>query len=328
MMGENHITELVSSAYSRARAYVSASVGSRSAEVSADVTKKSGSNFYYAFLFLPKERRRAIYNVYAYCRLIDDIVDGPEPVAHKVVELERWRIELERAFSLGGPPPQHPVAEGLREASRRFGLRHEDALAVLIGCEMDLHKTRYATWEELRSYCYHVASAVGLLCIALFGCTDPRSRDYAVHLGQALQLTNILRDIGEDAQKGRIYVPTEALREHGLREEDLLAGKQTPSAARLCADLARRARAEYAAAAAARTRTDHRALLPAEIMGRIYFALLQEVERRGTRVLTAGPRPRLTTERKLSQAFTALAEAALPFPIAQLVRSYRSSQPR
>ncbi|MFO0576580.1 MAG: presqualene diphosphate synthase HpnD [Polyangia bacterium] len=322
-MGASKISrEFVAAVWRMARGRLSASVGSESAEVSADVTKKSGSNFYFAFLFLPRERRRAIYSVYAYCRLIDDIVDGPEPTEAKEAELARWHGELERAFApVGSPPPEHPIAQGLRDASLRFGLRHEDALAVLRGCEMDLHKTRYETWDELRSYCYHVASAVGLLCIGLFGCSDPRSRDYAIHLGQALQLTNILRDIAEDAQKGRIYVPREALSAHGVSEADVLDGRPGRGAASLVADLSRRARAEYAAAAAARTRTDHRALLPAEIMGRIYFALLQEVERRGTAVLVPGPRPKLTGEQKLSLALSALAEAALPFGLAQRLRS-------
>lgn len=321
---ESLLSGLASSLWRRARGYVSASTGSRSAEVSADVTKQSGSNFYYAFLFLPKERRRAIYSVYAYCRLIDDIVDGPEPVLEKQAALDRWRIELDRAFApAGGPAPEHPIAQGLRAASLRYGLRHADALAVLHGCEMDLHKTRYETWEELRSYCYHVASAVGLLCIALFGCTDPRSRDYAIHLGQALQLTNILRDIAEDAQKDRIYVPREALDAYGLTEADILGGTghKKPGAAGLVAEISSRARAEYAAAAAARTDTDHRALLPAEIMGRIYFGLLLEVERRGTAVLVPRPRPKLTTEQKLGFALPAVAEAALPFPLAQRLRT-------
>jgi phytoene synthase len=276
----------------------------------AHVTRNSRSNFYYAFLFLPKQRRRAIYNVYAYCRLIDDIVDGPESVAQKERALEEWRRELDQAFFEGSP--DHPIARGLQEAHQRFGLRYEDALAVLQGCELDLHKSRYETWDELEEYCYLVASAVGLLCIALFGCTEERSREYAVHLGQALQLTNILRDIGEDAARDRIYVPQEALEAHGLTDEDLLSGQSSPGAAALLREIAARARAEYAQAQAALPRADRRVLVPAEIMGSIYFALLKEVERQGLAVLRPGRRIALPKEKKVAVALSAVGQTLLP----------------
>ena len=123
-----------------------------------------------------------------------------------------------------------PVAVALAEAHQRFGVRYEDALLVLRGCQSDLHKRRYATWSELYDYCYHVASAVGLMCIALFGCKDPGSRQYAIHLGQALQLTNILRDVAEDAARDRIYLPQEALIEFGLSEADILSGRRGTAA--------------------------------------------------------------------------------------------------
>lgn len=275
----------------------------------ASVTRNSRSNFYYAFLFMPKARRRAIYNVYAYCRLIDDIVDGPQSVAEKERALLTWRRELDQAFFDGYP--DHPIAKGLQEAHTRFGLRHEDALAVLIGCEMDLHTTRYETWEDLDEYCYHVASAVGLLCIALFGCTEPRSRDYAIHLGRALQLTNILRDIGEDAARGRIYLPQEELEAHGLTDDDILSGTTNHATAALLQVVAQRARSEYTEAQAALTRADRRALLPAEIMSSIYFALLSEVESRGFSALLPGERISLPKKKKITVALSALGQNLL-----------------
>lgn len=275
----------------------------------ARVTRGSRSNFYYAFLFMPRERRRAIYNVYAYCRLIDDVVDGPESVADKERALRDWRRELDQAFFEGHP--DHPIAKGLQEAHLRFGLRYEDALAVLQGCEMDLHKTRYDTWEELEEYCYHVASAVGLLCIALFGCTEQKSRDYAVHLGLALQLTNILRDIGEDAARDRVYLPQEELEAHGLTDADILAGTPSRAASALVATVAARARAEYQKAQAALTRADRRALLPAEIMGNIYLALLDEVQGQGLAVLRPGERISLPKKKKVTVALGAVGQTLL-----------------
>lgn len=292
--------------------------GDATGAVSADVTKKSRSNFYYAFLFMPPTRRRAIYNVYAYCRLIDDIVDGSGSVAEKTAALNFWREELQRAFFDG--KPEDPIGQGLAEARELFGLRHEDALAVLKGCEMDLHQTRYATWEELETYCYHVASAVGLLCIALFGCREARSRDYAIHLGLALQLTNILRDVGEDAARDRIYLPLSVLAEFGVSEADILSGTQTPAVAKLLRFCANRARVEYVRAQEAMTRADRRALLPAEIMGQIYFGILKEVERHGGAVVQPGPRISLSTERKVALAMSAVGQTLLPFGLARFLR--------
>lgn len=286
---------------------------------SVEITKKSKSSFYYAFFFLPPARRQALYNVYAYCRLIDDIVDGEDSVEVKAEALSAWRVELERAFLDRGGEPAHPIALGLREGRHRFGLRYEDAVAVLDGCEMDLHTTRYATWDELRKYCYRVASAVGLLCIALFGCTDPRARDYAIHLGQALQLTNILRDIAEDAGRDRIYLPAEGIAQCGATEADLLAGRVTPGTARLVRDVARRARVEYQAAQAALPRADRRALLPAEIMGNIYFALFEELERLGPDVLTLRERFALPKKKKVAVALGTVGQALLPFRLHRLV---------
>lgn len=274
----------------------------------------SQTNFRYAFFFLSPERRRALHDVYAYCRLIDDIVDGSASLSAKEAELSAWRHDLAEAFF--GGQPSHPVARRLQDAERRFGLRYEDALAVLLGCEMDLHKRRYATWQELYSYCYHVASSVGLLCIALFGCTDPRSRDYAIHLGQALQLTNILRDIAEDAGRDRLYLPQESLAEFGLVEADLLSGAVTTNkeaaTCRLLSAVSGRAREEYRLARQSASPRDRRALLPAEIMAEVYFSLLVEVERKGPEVLVPQRRVTLSRRQKLAATLSAIAGNFLP----------------
>ncbi len=285
---------------------------------STKITKQSRTNFYYAFFFLTAARRQALHDVYAFCRLIDDIVDGPGTVAQKTAELGTWRRELEQAFH--GGHPSHPVARRLQDGKHRFGLRYEDALAVLSGCEMDLHKTRYATWDELYDYCYRVASSVGLLCIALFGCTDPRSRDYAIHLGQALQLTNILRDISEDAARDRLYLPLQSLSAFGLKEGDLMSGRvavdKWVAVAQLLSTVAKRARGEYRLARESRSPQDRLALLPAEIMGGVYFSLLIELERRGVQVLSlplGGSKSiRLSRRQKLGAVLKAIGGALLP----------------
>ncbi|HEX6835273.1 MAG TPA: squalene/phytoene synthase family protein, partial [Polyangia bacterium] len=167
------------------------------------LTTRSKSNFYYAFLFLPRERREALEAVYAYCRLVDDVVDEDAPVAKKLDGIAQWRRELDAVY--GDAAPTHPVSERLRAAVQRFAIRREDMEAIIDGCAMDIGKTRYESWEELRLYCYRVASAVGLMCVEIFGYTPSQVeavRRYAIDLGIALQLTNILRDVAEDAQRG------------------------------------------------------------------------------------------------------------------------------
>jgi phytoene synthase len=276
----------------------------------ADITTQSRSNFFLAFRVMPKARRDAIYAVYAYCRLIDDIVDSDAPVESKEAALAAWEKELLTAFS--NDRPRHPIAQALQDAHRRFGIRYEHALLVLKGCQMDLHKRRYATWAELSDYCFHVASAVGLLCIALFGCRHPEASTYAVHLGQALQLTNILRDVAEDAARDRIYVPKEALAEFGVSEQDVLEGKRGPHMLWLLRHLAGRARQEYALARTSLPPGDRRVLLPAEIMGSIYFAVLQEAERQGDAVLLSEVSCKLPKHRKLNRVMVAAAHTLLP----------------
>lgn len=268
-----------------------------------DLTARGRSNFYYAFLFLPRQRREALEAVYAYCRLMDDIVDEGGSDGEKRAALLSWRGELEAAFF--GGAPRSETGRRLQEAHLRFGLRHEDALAVLAGCEMDLERARYATWEELRTYCYHVASAVGLLCIDVFGCRHHGSRRYAEDLGLALQLTNIIRDVAEDAERGRIYLPQEDLRAFGVSEEDILLGRRSEGMRRLLRFEVGRARTHYLRARAAMPAEDRRALVVAEIMGGIYYGILGEIERRGYDV--HGERIALSGRRKMTLALLAFA---------------------
>ena len=253
------------------------------AGLSSRVTRKSRSNFYYAFLALPRARREALYAVYAFCRTVDDIADLGTDAAAQRAGLAAWRRDIARCYE-SGAAPEHPIARQLAGAVREFGLPRGALEAIVEGCEMDLQRSTYETFEELVPYCYRVASAVGLCCIEIFGYTDPAARDYAVSLGMALQLTNIIRDVGADARGGRIYVPQQDLRTFGVSAEDLREGRYGDAFVRLMTAQATRARQQYATAWASFPTADARSLVPAEIMGRIYFALLGEIEARRFRV--------------------------------------------
>lgn len=271
--------------------------------LAARLTRKSRSNFYYAFLTLPRRRRDALYAVYAFCRTVDDIADlgderGVDRAAQRT-ELERWRRDVARCYEPGGRP-EHPIAAGLARAVSEFAIPREALLAIIDGVEMDLDQVRYETAEDLYPYCYRVASAVGLCCIEIFGYTDPRAREYAVNLGTALQLTNIMRDVGADARAGRVYVPQEDLRKFGVTTEDLRAGRYSDEFVSLMRHQAARARQFYRAARDAFPTADARSLVAAEIMGRIYRALLEEIEARGFRVFEE--RVTVPTGRKLAIA--------------------------
>jgi squalene synthase HpnD len=260
----------------------------KAAHLVARLTRQSRSNFYYAFLTLPRARREALYAVYAFCRTVDDIVDlrqeqGAEPSALRA-ELGRWRREVAACYEPAGRP-EHPIAQRLAQAVRQYGIPRAALEAIVEGVEMDLDGVTYETAEDLYPYCYRVASAVGLAAIEIFGYTDLRAREYAVSLGIALQLTNILRDVGADARSGRIYLPQAELRTGGVTADDLRTGRHTPAFVAVMECQAARARQYYAAARAAFPAADARSLVAAEIMGRIYFALLQEIERRRFRVL-------------------------------------------
>jgi phytoene synthase len=278
------------------------------AELVASLTRRSGSNFYYSFLFLPRGKREAMYALYAFCRTVDDAVDqGGANAGEQRRVLAEWRAELRRVY--GGRPTQ-PIAVRLAEVVRDYPIPREHLEAILDGVEMDIDKRRYATFEELYEYCYRVAGAVGLACIEIFGYTDPRARDYAINLGIALQLTNIMRDLRTDAERGRIYLPQEELRRYGYPEEDLLRGRYTQAYVELMRFQADRTHAYYRAARAALPRADRRRLVAAEIMGVIYKALLRAIEARRFRVFER--RIRLAAPRKLALAVGVYLRAQLP----------------
>ena len=261
------------------------------------ITRKSRSNFFFAFLTLPRPQREAIYAVYAFCRIVDDAVDLGQDRAAQRGELARWREEIRRVYE---GTPEHPAAERLQEAVKLFPIPRSALLEIIAGVEMDLGRSTYETFEDLYPYCYRVASAVGLCCIEIFGYADTRARQYAVDLGVALQLTNIMRDVQPDARAGRVYLPQEDLERFGVTSDDLAVGRYTPEFLRLMEYEAARAHACYERAWAALPRSDEHRLFAAEIMGRTYFALLETIERRRFQVF--GVRVSVPTSRKLGIA--------------------------
>ena len=246
------------------------------------LTKRSGSNFYYSFLFLPKERREAMYAVYAFCREVDSAVDDPLPGLDPRECLARWRMDLAAIYrndQASRVAPASPVTTCLAGHIRRLNIPQQYFEDLLSGVEMDLTDTRYATFHDLSRYCYRVASVVGLICLKIFGARAPESQAYATNLGLAFQLTNILRDIKSDGSRGRIYLPQEDLTRFGYTEAELLAGAYTPAFIKLMEFECRRAQEYYRRAAAALSDVDRRALLPAEIMRAIYCTILQRIEK-------------------------------------------------
>lgn len=248
----------------------------------ARITRRSGTNFYYAFRILPEQKRRAIYALYAFCRVVDDCVDEADGEGEP--GLARWLAEVARCYA---GRPETELGQELAETLVRFPIPRSCFEDVVAGCRMDLVPRRYATWAELRGYCERVASAVGLASIEIFGYDDPRTRTYAIELGLALQLTNILRDVAADAGRDRLYLPLEDLERFGVSPAELLAAARDARAPRpdglprLLAFEADRARSHYAAAAAALPEGDRRSMLAAEIMAAVYRALLEEWARRG-----------------------------------------------
>ncbi len=267
------------------------------AAVSEEITRKSGSNLALAFILLPPEKRAAMSVLYAYCRQVDDVADEDEvPVAERAAALQRWREDTRRACD--GREPTIPVVRELAPVIARHRLPFALFDDLLAGVEMDLVTLRYPDLPSLERYCYHVASVVGLLSIEVFGYSDPGCRVYADALGKALQLTNILRDVGNDAQRGRIYLPQDALRAHGVSESDILQGRGSDGFLALARETAGHARRFFAMARAALPPADVRNMMTAELMAAVYGRLLVEIERQGFPVLN--PRPlRLGRARKL-----------------------------
>jgi 15-cis-phytoene synthase len=259
----------------------------------AEITRRSSSNFYYAFMLLPAERRRALYAVYAFCRFVDDIADD-ESIREPATLLARWREELDRVY---GGVPTRPISRALADAARRFSIPRDYFAEVIAGVEMDLSRRRYATFEELRLYCYRVASVVGLICIEVFGYSNPEAKVYAENLGIAFQITNILRDLREDAARGRIYLPLEDLARFGVAEDEILRGVYSDAFVRLMEFEANRAREYYQRADRALPPEDRSSLLTAEAMRSIYGALLNLIVSSHYRVLDR--RLSLSAPRKL-----------------------------
>ncbi len=242
----------------------------------------SGSSFHYSFGLLPSEQRRGIESVYAFCRAIDDLTDeGPIDRERSAAALREYRREI--ALCYDGEPTLGATRD-LKAAVQRFGIPRQPLEDLLDGVEMDLRLSRYSCFDELRLYCSRVASAVGLICLPIFGCRDPRSRTYAVDLGIALQLTNILRDLKADAARGRIYLPLDEMAAAGYSQAELLQGARTPAYLALMRQQADRAHRYFQSAASGLPEPDRPRLLTAEVMRAIYLRLLRRIERRGFRV--------------------------------------------
>jgi phytoene synthase len=261
------------------------------------LTRKSRSNFFYAFLCLPRAEREAIYACYAFCRIVDDAVDLGQDREAQRAELRRWRDEIARVYE---GRPEHPAGQRLQVAIRRFPIPRAALEEIIAGVEMDMDHPTYETFDALYPYCYRVASAVGLCCIEIFGYSHPRSREYAVNLGIALQLTNILRDVQADARIGRVYLPQADLRRFGVTALDLAEGRYTPQFVELMTFAAARAHDYYRRAWSALPPEDAPRLFAAEIMGRTYFALLRAIEARRFNVF--GGRVALPTHRRMAIA--------------------------
>ena len=260
----------------------------------------SGSSFYYSFLFLPKPRRAAITALYAFCREVDDIADECSDISIARTKLAWWRAEIANLYA---GKPQHPVTQALQPGIKAYGLDEEHFQEIIEGMEMDLEFNRYPDFKSLQLYCYRVASVVGLLSASIFGYRDRKTLKYAHDLGLAFQLTNIIRDVGEDARKGRIYLPLDELAAHGVTESDILQGRESDHVRRLIEFQIARAQSYYDRAFAELPEADRRAQRPGLIMAAIYRTLLDEI-RAGDCAQVLNQRIALTPLRKLWLAWT------------------------
>jgi len=265
------------------------------------LTKKSASNLALAFILLPREKRDAMAALYAFCRAVDDIADEDSlPVATRREQLAAWRDDLRRACENG--KPQFILNQEFQPVIRQFKLPFARFDELIKGCETDLEKLRYENYEELELYCYRVASVVGLLSIEIFGYQNPACHDYAVYLGQALQLTNILRDVKNDAARGRIYLPLAELRKFNVSEAEILEAKYSDRYFALATSVAERAKHFYQLAQKTLPPADRKAMVAAELMGSVYWQLLRKLER--GRFDVFGPRPlKLSKPQKLALIF-------------------------
>jgi phytoene synthase len=254
----------------------------RTRNLKRTLSKTVQSNFFYSFLFLPKQKREAIIDVYSFCRAVDDVVDdimenGANDHSRDLakIELDKWRAEID---SLYAGHSAMPISHKLQTVLARFPMPKEYFVEMINGCEMDLWRNRYETFDQLYEYCYRVAAITGLMCIEIFTYHSPDTRKYAVNLGIALQLTNILRDVKEDAERGRVYLPQEDLRRFGYSEADLLNGVVNDNFRALMKFECDRARHYYQLANEGLPAEDRPTLTAARTMGKIYFRLLEQIE--------------------------------------------------
>jgi phytoene synthase len=259
-----------------------------------DKAARSGSSFYYSFLFLPPERRRAITALYAFCREVDDVVDDSTDAGVAARKLDWWGEEVGQLYA---GTPGHPVTRALAPHLQTCDITRSRLMEVLDGMRMDLHQSRYADQEALNLYCRRVAGVVGEMASSIFGRTHPDTLRYADRLGLAFQLTNIIRDVGEDARKGRIYLPQDELQRHGVSVPELLAGRRSAGFSGVMRTMTARARQAYQDAYDLLPEADRRAQRPGLIMASIYSTLLEEIERDDFLVLDR--RTSLTPIRKL-----------------------------
>ena len=288
----------------------------RGAALFRRLAERSSSNFKFAFLFLRPEQRQGLEQVYEFCRVVDDIVDerrpGPEGDREAREGLREWSQEVARIYADAYSeldPPHSNLGKGLVETNQEFAYPRDAFDEIIAGVAMDLEQDSYETMDDLRLYCYRVASCVGFLCIAIFGDQSEAARRYAEHLGLALQYTNILRDVAEDAARGRVYLPETLLTRHGLSRDDILNQRYDHRFVALAQDFAERAEREYQAAWEALRDADKRALLPAEVMGRTYHRILDEIRERNYNVFTR--RASLRRRDKLKVAALAIARSTL-----------------
>lgn len=263
-----------------------------------DKAAASGSSFYYSFLFLPTERRRAITALYAYCREVDDVVDECTDPGVARTKLTWWRDEVARIYD---GKPQHPVARALADVIGAYGITRDQLLTVIDGMAMDLEYNRYPDFDTLKLYCHRVAGVVGLMSARIFGYTDAHTLGYAADLGLAFQLTNIIRDVGEDARRNRVYLPLDELAKAGLDATKIVHGnaqqEHSENFRKLMEQQVARAQSTYDRAFAQLPKQDRKTQIPGIIMAAIYRTLLDEIRADGCRVLTH--RTSLTPVRKL-----------------------------
>ncbi|HXR04874.1 MAG TPA: presqualene diphosphate synthase HpnD [Verrucomicrobiae bacterium] len=273
------------------------------------ITRKSASNLALAFVLLPRAKRNDMAALYAFCREVDDVVDGEsKPVHIRREQLADWRADVRRACE--NERPQLAVNQELQPVIAKYRLPFALFDELIQGCEMDLDIKRYENYERLELYCYRVASVVGLLSIRIFGYRNPACRDYAIHLGKALQFTNILRDVRTDAERGRIYLPLNELQKFHVSEEDILNFRYSEQFYALAANVAARAKNFYRLARQTLPAEDRRAMVAAELMGAVYWQLLQKLERQRFNVF--GPQPsRLARPQKLALIFRSWLRSAV-----------------